>query len=55
MVDKAFKILDFNGTGTINYDDLKEVYDVSCNKEFIEGRKTKEQIIEEFLITFEGS
>lgn len=55
MVDKAYKILDINGNGTINYDDVKEVYDVSCNKEFIEGRKSKEQIIDEFLMTFEGS
>lgn len=55
MVDKAFWILDFNGSGVINYEDLKEVYDVSCNKEFIEGRKTKEQILDEFIMTFEGS
>lgn len=46
--------MDFNGTGTINFEDLKEVYDVSCNKEFIEGRKTKKQILDEFLDTFDG-
>lgn len=55
MVDKAFKIMDVKGEGVLNYDDIKDLYDVSCNKDFIEGRKTKETIINEFLDTFEGS
>jgi Ca2+-binding EF-hand superfamily protein len=55
MVEKAFGIMDVNQNGVINYDDLKDVYDVSCNKDFIEGRKSKEQILDEFIDTFEGS
>ena len=31
------------------------MYDVSCHKDFIEGRKTKEQIVNEFLNTFDGA
>ena len=31
------------------------VYDVSMNPEYIEGRKTKEQILGEFLNNFEGA
>ena len=31
------------------------VYDVSRHPEFIEGRKTKEQILNEFLNNFEGA
>jgi hypothetical protein len=31
------------------------IYDVSMNPEFIEGRKTKEQILTDFLSNFEGS
>jgi len=31
------------------------MYDVSCHKDFIEGRKTKEQIVGEFLNTFDGA
>lgn len=31
------------------------IYDVSMNPEFIEGRKTKEQILTEFLTNFEGA
>ena len=31
------------------------VYDVSMNPEFIEGRKTREQILTEFLNNFEGA
>lgn len=49
MVEKAFRILDISGNGVVGYEDLKEMYDVSCNKEFIEGRKSKEQILNEFI------
>lgn len=30
------------------------IYDVSMNPDFIEGRKTREQILTEFLSNFEG-
>jgi len=42
MVEKAYNILDVNGNGTINFQDVGEMYDVSCHKDFIEGKKTKE-------------
>ena len=42
MVKKAFKILDRTGDGTITFEDIKNVYDVSHNPEFLEGKKTKE-------------
>ena len=34
---------------------LVAVYDVSMNPDFIEGRKSKEQILSEFLSQFEGT
>jgi len=55
MVAKAFDILDMNGSGEINFKDVADMYDVSCHKDFIEGRKTKEQIVNEFLNTFDGA
>jgi len=55
MVQKAFQILDRDGSGVINIKDIIDVYDVSMNPEFIEGRKSKEQILTEFLNNFEGA
>lgn len=55
MVAKAFDILDVNGSGQIDFKDVADMYDVSCHKDFIEGRKTKEQIVGEFLNTFDGA
>ena len=33
---------------------LVGIYDVSMNPDYIEGRKTREQILTEFLSNFEG-
>ena len=33
---------------------IREIYDVSYNKDFIEGTKTKDEILDEFLDNFEG-
>lgn len=65
MVEKAFNMLDRNQSGAIDLDDISKivknlhilvgVYDVSMNPEFIEGRKSKEQILKEFLNNFEGA
>jgi Ca2+-binding EF-hand superfamily protein len=54
MVDKAFNRLDMNGSGELTPDDIATIYDVSMNPEFVEGRKTKDQILSDFLGNFEG-
>jgi Ca2+-binding EF-hand superfamily protein len=54
MVDKAFKYLDKDGSGVLNVKDIINIYDVTKNKEFIEKKKTREQILSEFLNNFEG-
>lgn len=54
MVKKAFTRLDTNGSGTITIDDIAHIYDVSKNPEFLEGRKTRDEILNEFLQNFEG-
>ena len=41
MVEKAFKMMDKNGSGEITIKDIDCVYDVSQNKDFIEGRLTR--------------
>ena len=55
MVERAFNILDKDGSGQITVADVKHLYDPSHHKDFIEGRKTKEEVIEEFLDSFDGA
>ena len=55
MVKKAFSILDRDGSGQIKINDIEGIYDVSMNPEFLEGKKTKEEIFTEFLNNFEGA
>jgi Ca2+-binding EF-hand superfamily protein len=42
MVDKVFAMLDRDGSGVINIQDIMQIYDVSLNPDFIERRKTKD-------------
>jgi Ca2+-binding EF-hand superfamily protein len=55
MVRKAFSRMDRNGSGAITVEDIVGIYDVSKNPDFLEGRKTKEEIFTEFITNFEGS
>ena len=54
IVKKAFNQMDTNGSGKITVSDIDRVYDVSRNKDFIEGTKTRQQVLVEFLSGFEG-
>lgn len=55
MVNKAFAMLDRDGSGQINIGDISGIYDVSMNPEFLEGRKSRDQILAEFLNNFDGA
>jgi len=55
MVNKAFAMMDRDGSGVINIDDIGAIYDVSMNPEFLEGRKTREEILHDFLNNFDGA
>ena len=55
MVAKVFTMLDRDGSGQVSISDIIGVFDVSLNPEFIERRKTREQILSEFLNNFEGA
>ena len=52
MVHKVFNILAQDGT--INVPGISGIYDVSQNPEFLEGRKTRDEILGEFLNNFDG-
>eukprot|EP00344_Euplotes_crassus_P011494 CAMPEP_0197004752 /NCGR_PEP_ID=MMETSP1380-20130617/25518_1 /TAXON_ID=5936 /ORGANISM="Euplotes crassus, Strain CT5" /LENGTH=282 /DNA_ID=CAMNT_0042423655 /DNA_START=65 /DNA_END=913 /DNA_ORIENTATION=- len=55
IVDKAFALMDQDGSGQITVEDVKHLYDPSFHKDFKEGTKTKEEVIEEFLDSFDGA
>lgn len=54
MVDKAFELIDRSGNGSISVEDINAIYDVSQNQDFIDGTKTREEILQEFLNGFDG-
>ena len=53
LVLKAFQKLDKNGNGNIEIEDIVSVYNPQKHPAVIEGRKTPQQVLGEFLETFE--
>lgn len=54
MVWRAFALMDRDGSGQIEAKDIAHLYDVSQHREFIEGTKTKDEILADFLNSFDG-
>ena len=48
-------MMDRDGCGVISIKDIIVIFDVSLNPEFLERRKTREEILTDFLSNFEGS
>jgi Ca2+-binding EF-hand superfamily protein len=53
IVHKVIDSLDKAASGSINVSDIVNVFDVSQNPAYIERRKTRDQLIHEFLSNFE--
>jgi Ca2+-binding EF-hand superfamily protein len=53
VVMKAFKKFDKDNSGSINIEDLKDVYNSSQHPDVKSGKKTEDQVLYEFLDTFE--
>lgn len=53
LVERAFAKLDRDGSGVIEVQDLIGVYNAKKHPAVLEGRKTEEQVLGEFLETFE--
>lgn len=53
LVKKAFDKIDRNGNGLIELDDIKGVYNGKHHPEVRAGKKTEEEVLSEFLDTFE--
>eukprot|EP01062_Namystynia_karyoxenos_P013688 TRINITY_DN1491_c0_g1_i3.p1 TRINITY_DN1491_c0_g1~~TRINITY_DN1491_c0_g1_i3.p1 ORF type:complete len:481 (+),score=223.12 TRINITY_DN1491_c0_g1_i3:90-1532(+) len=55
IVMQAYRILDTNGDNTVTLDEMREKYTVSPNHpEVKSGKKTQEEVLLEFVETFEG-
>lgn len=53
LVQKAFKKLDRDGSGQVDINDIKDVYNTSKHPDVISGKKTGDQVLVDFLETFE--
>lgn len=53
LVQKVFNKIDFSGDGVLNIEDLKGRYDASRHPEVKSGKKLEEEVLTEFLETFE--
>lgn len=53
LVVKAYKKIDYNGDGVLDINDIKGKYDASKHPEVKSGKKTEDEILNEFLETFE--
>lgn len=51
----AFNILDRDKSGVLDVSDIAFYYNTSAHPDVISGKKTNEQVLQEFLQTFEGS
>jgi Ca2+-binding EF-hand superfamily protein len=51
--EKAFKIMDKDKSGVLNIDDIKDVYNAKKHPDVIKGKKTEQEVLGEFLDTFE--
>jgi hypothetical protein len=46
--------MDRDGSNRVTISDINVIYDVSRNRDFIEGKKSREEILNDFLSSFEG-
>lgn len=54
IVLKAFDKLDLDKGGVIEIDEVKSLYNAKNSKDVLSGKKTEEQVYQEFLETFEA-
>ena len=53
IVAQAFKALDKDGSGEVDINDIRGVYNASKHPDVLAGKKTEQQCLQEFLETFE--
>ena len=53
LVLQAFKKIDKDGSGFVDYNDIKDIYNAKRHPDVIQGKKTEQDVLLEFLETFE--
>ena len=53
MVHMAYNVLDKTGDGLVTIDDIMEAYDPTYHPDFQSGRKSKEEVLREFMTVWE--
>ncbi len=54
LVNQAFDIIDKDASGDLTITDLKDVYNAKAHPDVKQGKKTEDQVLTEFLHTFEN-
>ena len=54
LVKRAFQIVDKNGNGVIEVDDIKASYNAKKHPDVLQGKRTEDSVLIEFLETFEA-
>lgn len=54
LVESAFARLDRDHSGVVDIEDLRGVFNTKKHPEVLEGKKTEEQVLVEFISTMEG-
>merc|ERR1719478_1068209 len=53
LSQKAFKIMDKDGSGVLDINDIRQNYNAKQHPKVQSGKKTEDEILSEFLDTFE--
>lgn len=53
MVHQAYRVLDKDGSGQVTLEDIRIAYDVSFHPDFQSGRKTRDEILSDFMQVWE--
>jgi Ca2+-binding EF-hand superfamily protein len=53
MIQKVFAMLDKDRSAQITFSDVANIYDVSMHPDFLARKKTKDEIVREFLNSFD--
>lgn len=54
IVEQAFHVIDKDGSGILDINDIKDTYNASKHPDVLSGKREEEQILIEFLETFEA-
>ena len=54
LVKQAFAKIDRDGSGFLDINDIKDSYNASKHPDVVQGKRTEEQVLIEFLETFEA-